>query len=302
MAEERLIDDDLNKDKKYKIRKNADGEDELYIDDTVQEDLEEFETVSFDVPEFAEGDGELTPDQLAVAEQARREHAEMLKGVLSVNIEKAQAKLLEGDFEGAKEFIDKALNFDPANGTAWSLKLKQLTKNFTLFEQLDDCVEAASNVQNLCTDEQKAELADHSLNLENMVYKLEEQAATMHVEVEQKKAERRVVFLKDRKKSITWFSVACVPFIVCLVVAIAFAATLLDLVNIYGPNLYITIVFGALAVIFFVLSVFTCNKMWNAMKMVTLNEKNSSTELGREYENLLSEIKKLNTVLHSFKK
>ena len=32
MAEERLIDDD--KDKKYKIRKNADGEDELYIDDT----------------------------------------------------------------------------------------------------------------------------------------------------------------------------------------------------------------------------------------------------------------------------
>ena len=35
MAEERLIDDD--KDKKYKIRKNADGEDELYIDDTEEE-------------------------------------------------------------------------------------------------------------------------------------------------------------------------------------------------------------------------------------------------------------------------
>ena len=32
MAEERLIDDD--KDKKYKIGKNADGEDEFYIDDT----------------------------------------------------------------------------------------------------------------------------------------------------------------------------------------------------------------------------------------------------------------------------
>ena len=47
MAEERLIDTD--KDKKYRIRKNADGEDELYIDDTAEE--EQVEEVSFFVDE-----------------------------------------------------------------------------------------------------------------------------------------------------------------------------------------------------------------------------------------------------------
>ena len=41
MAEERLIDED--KDRKYKIRKNADGEDELVIDAEadVEEEFEE---------------------------------------------------------------------------------------------------------------------------------------------------------------------------------------------------------------------------------------------------------------------
>ena len=61
MAEERLIDDD--KDRKYKIRKNADGEDELIIDDTPDED--ETDIPVFAVPE-AEDDEEaavLTPEE-----------------------------------------------------------------------------------------------------------------------------------------------------------------------------------------------------------------------------------------------
>ena len=61
MAEERLIDDD--KDRKYKIRKNADGEDELYID--LEESEEESgESLEFEVPEFETDDEEaavLTP-------------------------------------------------------------------------------------------------------------------------------------------------------------------------------------------------------------------------------------------------
>lgn len=302
MAEERLIDDDLNKDKKYRIRKNADGEDELYIDDSVQEDFEEFEAVSFDVPEFSEGDGELTPEQIAIAEQEKRARAERIKGALSVNLEKAQSKLLEEDFDGALQSVDAALEIDPTSGAAWSLKLKSLTKNFTDFERSDDCVETASNVEQYCSDEQKSELADQSAPLENRLMQLEEKAAAMHVEVEDKKAERRATFLADRKKSVMWFCLTGVPFIACLIVAIAFAITLLDLVEIYGVNLIITIVAGVLAVIFFIATIFTSHKMWDSMKKLSLNEKNKSTQLGRDYENLLSEIKKLNTVLHSFKK
>ncbi len=71
MAEERLIDDD--KDRKYKIRKNADGEDELVVDDAPEE--ETVEEVGFEVPEL-DGDEEaavMTPEQLAAREKAKAE-------------------------------------------------------------------------------------------------------------------------------------------------------------------------------------------------------------------------------------
>lgn len=75
MAEERLIDDD--KDRKYKIRKNADGEDELVIDAAPEEE-EPAEEIGFEVPEL-EDDEEaavMTPEQLAARERAREEAEE----------------------------------------------------------------------------------------------------------------------------------------------------------------------------------------------------------------------------------
>lgn len=297
MAEERLIDDDLNKDKKYRIRKNADGEDELYIDDSVQEEIEEFEAVSFDVPEFSEGDEELTPEQIAAAEQEMRTRAERIRGALAINLEKAQSKLMQADFNGALESADAALQIDPTCGAAWALKLQSLTKNFTDLEQIDDCIEGAENIKRFCSDEQKSELAELSDPLKKRVEQLEEQAAAMHVEVEQKKAERRAPFIANRNKAVKWFCITGVPFVACLIAALALAISLIDLVEIYGINLILTIVFAALTVIFFIASIFTSNRMWGALKKVSQNEKNSSTKLGRDYENLLAEIKKLNTVL-----
>lgn len=301
MAEERLIDDDLNKDKKYKIRKNADGEDELYIDDSVQEEPANLEAVTFNVPEFSDGDGELTPEQMAAVEQEKRERAERIKGALSVNLEKAQAKLAEKDFEAALQSVEAALQVDPTSGAAWSLKLKILTKSFTCFERVDECVDASASITTRCSDEQKAELSEMSAPLENRIMRLEEQAAALHVEVEQKKSERRKVFLANRKKSVMWFSITCLPFIVSFVLALVFFSTLPDLVNVQGVNLILTIVFAGLAVLFLIATVFTARKMWSDMKKLSLNEKNSSTQLGRDYEKMRSDIEKLNTVLHSFK-
>ena len=299
MAEERLIDDDLNKDKKYRIRKNADGEDELYIDDSVEEEPTDLETVTFTVPEFSDGEGELTPEQIAAAEQEKRERAERIKGALSVNLEKAQAKLSEEDFAGAFTSIESALQVDPSSGEAWALRLKILTKNFTDFDSVDDCVETTENIRNFCSEEQKAELAEEGTSLESHIIKLEEQATELHVEVEQKKSERRKVFLENRKKSVKWFSITCVPFIFCLIMAIAFASIIFT--NKYGVYVVLTIVFAVLAALFFIASLFTAHRMWADMKKLSLNEKNSSTSLGRNYEKMLSDIKKLNTVLKSFK-
>ena len=73
MAEERLIDDD--KDKKYRIRVNEDGEEELEIvhgDDEEQEEVVELEDLGLD----DDGDEhEFTPEELALVRRSeeRRE-------------------------------------------------------------------------------------------------------------------------------------------------------------------------------------------------------------------------------------
>ena len=56
MAEERLIDDD--KDRKYKIRKNADGEEELIVIDPEDGEEEGSDIPVFNVPVYDEDDEE----------------------------------------------------------------------------------------------------------------------------------------------------------------------------------------------------------------------------------------------------
>ena len=74
MAEERLIDDD--KDRKYKIRVNEDGEEELII--APQTAAEEAAEIDFEVPDFDDDDEEaavMTPEQLAARQRRREEEA-----------------------------------------------------------------------------------------------------------------------------------------------------------------------------------------------------------------------------------
>lgn len=301
MAEERLIDDDLDKNRKYKIRKNADGEDELYIDESANVG-EEFETVGFEIPEFATDDDEvaiMTPEQFEAMRRAKQEEEERKRRAVESYIEKAVEKLAEPDYESALYLLNSAEEIDGTCGTVHRLKLSTLSRNFTDYTMLDDCVDTAKNVAAYCTDEQKAELSEMSAPLQQRIVGLEEKAAALHVEVESKKSERRETFIAERKRSIIWFSVTGVPFLVFLVLAIGFSTVMFAAKD--GTNLILTIVFAALTLVCFIASVFTARRMWAAMQRVSLNEKNSSTKLGREYENLISDVKKLNTVLRSFK-
>lgn len=301
MAEERLIDDDLNKDKKYRIRKNADGEDELFIDESVEEESEE--TIGFDVPEFGYDDEEaavMTPEQLAAREQAKREEEERRKRAFDLKMGKAREKYAAREFESALYELNAAAELNPGDGELAMLKMLTLSRNFTDYTQVEQCGAIADDVKNYCSEEQKDKLLQLSEPLKNKIYALEESAAAMHVEVEAKKAERREVFLADRKRSVLWFSLTAIPFLVCLIVAAAFASVMFARQD--GVYLYLTIVFAALAAIFLVATLFTAHKMWEAMKKLSLNSKNSSTKLGREYEATLADIEKLNTVYNSFKK
>lgn len=302
MAEERLLDDDLYKNKKYKIRKNAAGDDELYIDENDETEGEASSAAFYEIPDFAEDDEDaavLTPEQLAAREDARRKEEERKRRAVGEFLSKARESYSKGDFDGAIYNLNSAENTDGKCGDVFALKIKVITRGFTDFSAIDDCAACADGIRYYCTPEQKAELISLSATLEREVRKLEEEAAALHVEVENKKAERRAVFEKDKNKSVKWFSFTIVPFIACLIVAIAFGSVMFAKQD--GTNLIIAIVFASLAFGFFVATMFTSHKMWSAMRKFSLNQQNSSTKLGREYESLLLNIKKLNDLLSAFK-
>ena len=301
MAEERIIDDDLDRNKKYKIRKNSDGEDELYIDDSNEVEVAEIDETVFDIPEFVEDDEEaavLTPEQLATREEAKRQEEERKRRLVAESIAAAEALIAEGDFDGALYHLNTAENTDGRYGGVFALKIKVLTRNFTDFTSAQDCVACAECIKKYCTAEQKAELAALSEPLKKHTQSLEEQIAAIHVEVEEKKSERRIVFMQDRKKWVMGFTFTVIPFLACLIMAISFSTVIHA--ELSYTNLILTIIFAALAFIFFIATVFTARKMWAAMRKVSLNEKNSATRLGREYEELVDTAKKLNAVLLSF--
>lgn len=301
MAEERLIDDDLDKNKKYKFRKNADGEEELYIDDSAEYGEETYGATLYEVPEFTQDDEEaavLTPEQLAAREEARRREEESKNQLAADCLKKAGELLAQGDYESAVYNITAAEKTECRRGEVFAMKIKALTRNFNDFSALAECVDCSENIRRYCSPEQKAELSAMSAPLKKQIENLEDKAAAVHIEVEEKKAERRAVFEQDRKKSVKWFTFTLVAFLACFVMAIAFGSVIFAKQD--GTNLILTIVFAALAVILFVITLFTAHKMWEALRKSSLNEKNSSTRLGREYEDLVDIIKKLRNVLASF--
>ena len=137
MAEERLIDDD--KDRKYKVRKNSDGEDELYIE---TESDDEMQTLEFEIPEFEEDDEEaavMTPEQLAARQLQREEEEKKRLEAFNACVVGAKEFLQKSDFDRALYKLSEAEKFGELNGEALTVKLKALSKNltdFTLYEDL----------------------------------------------------------------------------------------------------------------------------------------------------------------------
>lgn len=292
MAEERLIDDD--KDRKYKIRKNADGEDELIVDDTPDED--ETDIPVFAVPE-ADDDEEaavLTPEQFAERQRQREEEERLLNEKIALSVAEARQKLAVGNYEGALFAVNNAAELKSDDGEINCLKLAVLTRNFTDFTAVNDCSEAADGVREYASAEMKAELSKRACGLKKRIAEVKTQAEELKTENEAKKAERREVFAASRKKETIKLVSAGVPFLVLLILAISFASVIFSMEN--GTFVVLTIVFSALAVIAFVVSVVMLHGFWVAWRNYSLNEKDKSTKLGRRYLEVKNELDKLNNI------
>lgn len=300
MAEERLIDDD--KDKKYKIRKNADGEDELVIDEGAGDDGES-DIPLFEVSVFESDDEEaaqLTPEQFAERKRKAEEEQKLRAEKKSARLAAAREKFAAGDFEAALYEVNCAEEITPNDGEVYCVKLMALTRNFTDFTSLDDCVAAADGVRLHADEKQKSELQPFAAakGFRKQVDEARAKTEMLATENERKKAVRRQVFADKKRRAITLFACAAVPFAALAVLAIVFASMIFAAEN--GLYLILTIAFGALAAVALIFVLITAHRLWDACRNCKLNETDLSTKLGREYLEAKAAFDKLNRIYSLF--
>ena len=297
MAEERLIDAD--KDKKYKIRKNADGEDELYLD--LEESGEEQESLEFEVPEFETDDEEaavLTPEQFAERERLKKEDEEKRRQKVDGLISHARQLIEEQSYEGALYVASEAEELIKNDGEVAVIKLLAATENLRSFTG-EEILSAVESVENNCTPECLLQLSDRLDNLNARADGLSKEVEELKTTNDEKKAERREVFLNKRKKSLIFFAATAIPFFVFLVLGIYFASVMHAVKD--GRNIIFTIVFFAVAGAIFIVFLFAAHMFWDSAKKVSLNEKNSSTQIGRLYESKREELSLMLRIITAIK-
>ena len=298
MAEERLIDDD--KDRKYKIIKNADGEDELVIDDTPDEEAPE--ELDFEVPELDSDDEEaavMTPEQLAAREKMREAEEAARQAKLKEIAEHALSLLDEKKYEDAGYALAAADELGD-DGEIYALKLRTVTRDFTDFSNTEDGAEAANGVKNFTAKETVEKLAPVLPSLKAKAEQLKAEAAELDAENEEKKSERRVVFKKKRNASLIFFAVTVVPLIVFAALAIYYGTHLTAVKD--GANIPLFIAFVSIAGVLFVATVIAAKFLWKNANNLKLNEKNSATKLGRKLEERQAELSLVESISEIFVK
>lgn len=297
MAEERLIDSDEDKDRKYKIRINEDGEEELIIVGGDEEEPEEELEDNFEVEELDYDDEDaavLTPEQLAERERVRRAEGERRNKMIAEHLARAQEYLDDKDYDNALYAVSLAEEEDENNGDVCLLKFRTLTKNMTDFTRLEECLECSLSVRDNCTEEQHAQILSDAEQLKRLIAVTRDEADSLAEENDKKRAERKEVFIERRKTASKHFLITALPFVVFLAVAIGFSTVMFSRKD--GLFLYITIAVAAVALIFLLASLFTAHKLWEAQRNIRLNSKNSASKLGRQYEDAIYRLKTLSDI------
>lgn len=298
MAEERLIDDD--KDRRYKIRVNENGEEELVVNAAQDED--EREEIGFEVPDFDTDDEEaavMTPEQLAARQKAREEEESKRHNMTQQYISRAKACLATEDYSGAIYALEQAGELDANNGEVYALKVKAYSRYFTDWSALDECADAADGLGDFGNDEQKRELAEMAKPLEERILQTKQTVEALNRENEEKKGERRAAFKQRRKSALIAFAATVLPFVAFLIAAVVLGT---QYMYTREDSLFtiLTIVFASLAGVAFIATVITSRRLWAACRNVSRNERNVSTKLGREYEEKSAEYEKLTRIYASF--
>lgn len=298
MAEERLIDDD--KDRKYKIRKNADGEDEIVLDDSPEIE-EETEELDFEVPDFGVDDEEaavMTPEQLAAREKAREEAEAKRLADLNAHITHAKELISAKKYGDCVFVLDEALELDKGLAEAYALKIVALTSDFTDLSRAEEGLEAADGLKTFMDGGARENYADLKSSAEKVRETLSKEVEEVNTRNDAARESRRVSFTKKRNVSAIWFAATGLPLVVFAVLAIYFSTVMHATKD--GSNMVLFFVFLGIAVAFLIATLITAHKFWDSAKLLSLNEKNSSSKLGRECDEKNLQLKFIDRVISAF--
>lgn len=269
MAEERLIDDDIDKSRKYRVLVGDDGEKELYIDEPARKD-----EIVFEVPEEQpEEEG----DDLAARRERERER---LSAEGERQIAAAEEDIANARYSTALEHIARAEKCGESRANLGMLYMRAYTKNFTDFAVITSAAEHAEDIKD-APREQKDEILSRSGEpLAEGIDRLRTDVTDLDARNESAKAERAAVLKVVRNKWLAIFFATLLPLIACIALSAWFSSVMYTVST--GLYLILTVVFAVLALLLLVAWAFAFRKLLTALRRLRANSRNTSTKLGRE--------------------
>ncbi len=286
MAEERMIDEEYGRG--VKLRKTKEG----YVDATDElsppPEEEEGEEISFAFPMTEEEEDDedlvgLSPEEAAALRKQKAEAAERLRADYEKEVAEGNALLATNSFHAAELKFEKALKLDAVATEASVGYWKAKTENFANPDVLiEEYVEAGieSLEYDLGYEAADSIKEEYRPVFERRYEELKAQEAPLRASVEGKQQARREVLSARKKKHLITFIAATVPFLL-----FAILTTVFGLKNFSTPdNTYVpvTVVFGALTVVFFLVFAVCANKLLNTCRIFATNERQTSTADGEE--------------------
>ncbi|MCD8200973.1 MAG: hypothetical protein LUD47_02780 [Clostridia bacterium] len=278
-----------SREKRYEVVTGEDGESELVLhvdEEEAEEPIEDLDDLSYGQDGFDDDDLDgLTEEQIAEEARIRQEEERQIRERVEELTSLAADAVKASKYAEALECVDKAEELSVLSGDMQAIRLVAQTSAFTDFTDTKKITETAKNVKATTSDETKD-------RLRTRYYKSVKSAADSETgridelkeQNETAKQSRREILAPQKKKAAADFYITVGVFAALAIVAIVFAS----IMNTIEESTYIivTIVFGAAAVVTLVVLVIMARHFAKAVKMCSLNEKNSSTKLGRELTSL----------------
>ena len=285
MAEERLIDDDKDKNKKYTVRTNADGEEEFVI----------FE------PAPREGVGEVADMQFD-EEYAFGNRSSVRFGEEEDFAAEAKECMARGSYSTALECVARAARLSPRDGETAALELRIYTRDMTDFSHgaLQGARSAVRRVAEYASKDTKERLKAMCAQpvgaqpVGAAVRAACDRADRLRAQNESAKMERESLFKAPFVRARKRFLLSLVP----LALLTACTAVFVALFALYGGAYAVAAwICGGLAAVSFALSAFAARKLYITARRMAINRDDSRSRLGRECLAAEEDIKILRSIL-----